>query len=136
MTDWHDTGAEGGMYLDNIIEHYREPQAFGELAGATFGHEEISLSCGDAMTVRVRLDADRRVADAKFTGQGCALSVAGASMLLPTLKGKGLEELAALGPDEMRRLFGFEVGYARQNCALLALKTLQRGLHEYLRESA
>lgn len=133
MNDWHDLGGDQGLYLENVLDHYRAPHNFGPLAEATFSHREMSLSCGDALELAVKLDDAGRVADAKFQGSGCALSVAAASMLTDYIKGRTVAELQALSQEDVFKLLGFEVGVSRLRCALLGLKTLELGLADHLK---
>jgi len=135
MSQLHEMGDLGGMYLDNILEHFHAPHNFGELpAGADILHQEVSLSCGDDLSLGLTLDADGRVDEVKFNGRGCAISVAAASMLSDRLKGLTVPELAKLDKEDVFELLGFEPGISRSNCALLGLKTLQTGLNKYLRK--
>lgn len=130
MTDWHDL--DEGMYMENILDHNAHPHNRGPLPDADFRHEEESLSCGDRLALAARLDGDR-IAEARFEGSGCALSVAAASMLTDALVGKATKEALAMTDADVFRLLGFEVGISRLRCATLALKTFQQGLSGYLK---
>jgi nitrogen fixation NifU-like protein len=133
MSELHEMGELGGMYMDNILEHFHEPHNFGDLpADADIVHQEISLSCGDDLSVGAVLDDGGRVKTVRFNGRGCAISVAAASMISERIKGMTVAELAALGKKDVFDLLGFEPGLSRQNCALLGLKTLQVGVKDYL----
>jgi nitrogen fixation NifU-like protein len=74
------------------------------------------------------LDAEGRVSNIKFEGQGCAISQATVSMLTDHVKGMTLSDAAKLGKDDVFALLGFPVGMTRLRCALLGLKTLQTGI--------
>jgi NifU-like protein involved in Fe-S cluster formation len=135
MTDWHDNGSDQGMYLENVMEHYQTPRNRRPLPEATFSHHEYSLSCGDDLTVAVRLGDDGRVIETAFEGTGCALSVASVSMLTDFVRGKTLAELQALSDRDIFALLGFDVGISRLRCATLGLKTLQLGVSKHLGET-
>ncbi|HEY7848412.1 MAG TPA: iron-sulfur cluster assembly scaffold protein, partial [Ktedonobacterales bacterium] len=83
--------------------------------------------CGD----RIELDlsvSDDRVSEVRFSGRGCAISQATASMLTDRIEGATLEELRALTPADIFEMLGVEVGPARQRCALLSLRVLHQGI--------
>jgi nitrogen fixation NifU-like protein len=73
---------------------------------------------------------DGVVADVAFTGRGCAISQASASLLTDEMRGKPLEELDKLTPDDVLDLLGIEISPARLKCALLSLDTLSHAMHE------
>ena len=80
------------LYRDVILDHNRSPRNFGRLEpadGAAVGHNPL---CGDALSVTVRLDGDR-LRELRFNGQGCAISIASASMMGEAVSGKTLAEV-------------------------------------------
>ncbi len=87
----------GDLYRDMIVDHNRSPRNFGPLAAADFKSEGFNPLCGDALTVYVKVDGDR-IVDARFEGQGCAISVASASLMTEQVKG--------MSQDDARELFG------------------------------
>ena len=68
------------MYKEHILEHYRDPQNYGELEGATNSHTEHNTICGDKITVHL-LVKDGKIEDIRFEGVGCAISMASTSLL-------------------------------------------------------
>ena len=116
------------IYRDNILDHYRHPRNSGVIEDPDVHRHETNFSCGDQIDLYLKFDDQGRVSDVKFTGQGCAISLAAVSMLTEELPGKTREELDALNSDDIFRLLGVEVGEARQRCALLGLEALRRGL--------
>jgi nitrogen fixation protein NifU and related proteins len=107
------------LYADNILDHYRHPHRKGELPAADVERAERNVSCGDEVTVRLKLE-DGRIADLAWTGNGCAISQAGMSMLADELIGKTPEEAEAWTAPRMLELLGVPVGQRRLKCALLA----------------
>jgi nitrogen fixation NifU-like protein len=75
------------LYRDVIIDHNRQPRNFGRLNPADAHAEGFNPLCGDRLELYVALDGER-LKDLKFEGQGCAISVASASLMTETLKGK------------------------------------------------
>ncbi len=119
------------MYRENILDHYKSPRNFGTLEHPDISHHEYNASCGDDLTFTVKLDAERRVAEVKFTGRGCAISMAAASMLSERIKGMSLDDLHRLTSEDIFELLGTEIGPGRIKCALLPLKTLMTGVEEW-----
>jgi nitrogen fixation NifU-like protein len=115
------------VYRERIIDHYRHPRNQGALDNADISAELDSPTCGDVVRIDVRLE-EGRVAEACFSGQGCVLAIAGASMLTEEIAGKTLVELEALSDADVREMMGLELGAVREKCALLAYHTLQAGL--------
>jgi nitrogen fixation NifU-like protein len=70
-----------------------------------------------------------RIADVAFSGHGCSISQAAASMLCEKVHGMSLEEAKALTREDVLEMLGIELGPVRLKCALLALKTLKAGVY-------
>jgi len=75
------------LYRDLILDHNRRPRNFGPLDSADASVEGYNPMCGDRLTLRLKLDADR-ISDIRFEGQGCAISTASASLMTEAVKGK------------------------------------------------
>jgi len=118
------------LYRDEILEHYRRPHNFGTLEHPDLSYEGANPLCGDRMTLMLDLDEAGTVTDVAFTGRGCAISQASASLLTDTLRGRTTTELGRLAKDDVLELLGIEISPARLKCALLSLDTLQRALAE------
>lgn len=114
------------LYRDFILEHYRNPHNTGVLDPPDLHFADSNPTCGDEMSITIRLDeARQRVADVAFTGRGCAISQASASILTDELRGLTLTELEAIDPKEVVENLGVPIGPARLKCALLVYKVLQ-----------
>jgi nitrogen fixation NifU-like protein len=112
------------MYRDYILDHYKNPRNQGELPGATNTYADSNPLCGDELSMALRIDDDR-VADVRFSGKGCAISQASASILTEEIKGKTLDEVKAIDRDHILGNLGIPISPARIKCALLSLKTLK-----------
>jgi nitrogen fixation NifU-like protein len=119
------------MYRQQILDHYRNPRNYGELSDATFSHAGENPSCGDEIRVDVALDGDGVIEHAAFSGEGCAISQAAASMLTGELVGMTLDELDELDRDDVLDLLGVDVTPMRIKCAVLAEKVAQDGAKLY-----
>ncbi len=117
------------LYRDEILEHYRRPHNFGVLESPTVSHEGANPLCGDRITMQVGI-RDGKVAELAFTGRGCAISQASASLLTDEIKGMTVEAAAAYRADDLLDLLGIEISPARLKCAMLSLQTLDAALAE------
>ena len=122
------------LYRENILDHYKHPRNAGRIDAADFSARELNPSCGDAIELFLKTEADSaspdglRVASATFDGRGCAISQASASMLTEKLKGLPLEEARALTDRDILAMLGIEVGPLRMRCATLSLRALAAAL--------
>jgi nitrogen fixation NifU-like protein len=117
------------LYRDYILEHYRRPHNFGVLDHPTVSHEGANPLCGDRITLQVRVH-DGKIDGVGFTGRGCAISQASASLLTDEIKGKTIDAAAHMGSADVLELLGIEISPARLKCALLSLETLQLALED------
>src|ERR671935_806370 len=81
------------LYQEVILDHSRRPRNFGELPDAAVLVHGDNPACGDEIHLAVKFDADGGLEDIKFTGRGCAISQASASLMTMKLKGKGRAEV-------------------------------------------
>jgi nitrogen fixation NifU-like protein len=120
------------MYRQQILDHYKNPRNFGELEDATFTHVGENSSCGDTIQVDIRLaDDGETIERAAFSGDGCAISQAAASMLTERLPGTTLAELEAMDTDDVVEMLGVDISPMRIKCAVLAEKVAQDGARIY-----
>ena len=117
------------LYRDYILEHHRHPHNFGVLEAPTTSYEGSNPLCGDRITVMLAVH-DGVVKDVSFTGRGCAISQASASMLTDEIKGKPVAEVEKITPDDVLDMLGVEISPARLKCALLSLDTVAHALAE------
>jgi nitrogen fixation NifU-like protein len=132
------------LYRDVILDHNRSPRNFGRLEpsdAAAVGHNPL---CGDSLSLTVRLEGDR-LKEMRFNGQGCAISVASASLMSEAVTGRTLAEVEALYREvhalltepthepavplgKLMALAGVHEFPARVKCASLAWHTLHAAL--------
>jgi len=113
------------LYRDEILEHYRNPHNFGILESPTASKEGANPLCGDRITLMLNIGDDGTVQNVSFTGRGCAISQASASMLTDEIRGKSLEEISHMGRQNVLDNLGIEISPARMKCAMLSLETLR-----------
>jgi nitrogen fixation protein NifU and related proteins len=109
------------FYRDFILDHYRNPRNYGHLDHPEASAEDLNPLCGD--TIRMEFDVDGDVVrDVRFSGKGCAISQASASMLTETIKGMRLEEIAKLSKEVVLENVGIGISPTRMKCATLGLR--------------
>jgi nitrogen fixation NifU-like protein len=114
------------------MEHYRHPHNRGALPEATFIGSGKNANCGDNLIFSVKLDAEGKIIEeAKFQGDGCAISLAGASLFTEKLKGMKFSEAKLLAPGVMYSLLGVPISHTRTRCALLPYEALSDGITKY-----
>jgi len=120
---------DSGYYREQIIDLFENPLNYGELEAADFSYEEDNPLCGDVVRIDVKLDENGRVAQAAWSGQGCAISQASASLLTEEIKGKTLTEVKEFPKEKVLEMIGIPLSMARVKCALLSLKVLKAGAY-------
>src|ERR687894_633474 len=113
------------LYREQILEHYKHPHNFGQLDDADLEFEDTNPLCGDELKVELKVDDERRVTEIAFSGQGCAISQASASMVSDEVKGMSVDELLKLDRQFVLELLGIDISATRMKCALLSLKVLK-----------
>lgn len=134
------------LYQQVILDHSKRPRNFGELADAVHVHGD-NPSCGDEIQLHVKFGEAGQVEDLKFTGMGCAISQASASLMTLKLKGKPRDEAERLmrnftllvtgdnepdtkGLGDAVLLRGVRKFPQRVKCAMLAWRAFEQALHE------
>jgi nitrogen fixation NifU-like protein len=117
------------LYREMIIDRYKNPRMRGTLDPHDYSYQDDNPLCGDRIRVDLRVGDDGRVTEAAFTGEGCAISQASADLLTEAVVGKSLEEIKALGKQDVLDLLGIELGPVRLKCALLSLKVIKAGVY-------
>ena len=113
------------FYQAYILDHYRNPRNFGHLERADATAEDLNPLCGDTIRMELAVGDGGRVEDVRFSGRGCAISQASASMLTETVRGMTLEEVAKLPQDAVLENVGIGISPTRMKCAMLGLKVLK-----------
>jgi nitrogen fixation protein NifU and related proteins len=146
-----DRSAEiAALYQELILDHYRRPRNKGELEGATRSAIMKNPLCGDEVVLHVKLEGDK-LSDVRFSGRGCSISQASASMMTQLVKGKSAGEIEQLRDTfrdmvmgttpadsnevvetmgSLRALSGVSRFPARVRCALLAWNALESAMAE------
>lgn len=126
------------VYREEILDHYQNPRNFGKIADADVYARQTNPLCGDDIEMWIKFGPSTSseqeslliVKDISFLGKGCAICLAGASMLTDFAKGKKKEELTKFSETDMLSLLRIEVSETRKKCALLGLAVLKDCLRE------
>ena len=116
------------IYQENILDHYKNPRNFGRIENASVHHHERNPLCGDELDIFLVIDKNKKVADVKFNGHGCAISQASASLLTEEIKGRNIDELSSMTKENILKMLGIPISPVRLKCALLSLDTLKNGI--------
>lgn len=131
------------LYRQVIMDHYQHPRNRGSFEDDSLMVEMNNPSCGDRIFLQFKLDGNK-ITDVKFTGEGCSISLASASMMTEAIKGKTIERALQLSELFSRMMLGEEIDFeqfemddiealqgvsnfpARIDCATLAWKAMEK----------
>ena len=117
------------LYRENILQHYKNPSNWSppnaELESPDLEFFDSNPLCGDELKVQLHVDGDGVIRDVRFSGHGCAISQASASMASEEVVGMRVEEVLKLDRSFVLDLLGIDISATRIKCALLALKVLK-----------
>jgi nitrogen fixation NifU-like protein len=119
------------IYTETILEYYRHPRNHGSIEGADIVARDSNPVCGDVVELYIKINSNT-IKDIKFSGHGCAISQASASMLTEMVAGKNLDYVKNLKKEDILEVLGIELSAVRLKCALLGLKVLKLGVYDYL----
>lgn len=130
------------LYRETILDHNQSPRNRGQLDDATASVGLLNPTCGDQIRLDVKVAGDR-IEDIKFSGQGCSISMASASMLTEAVKGQPISDALDLARSfkafltgtaatrdlgELEALQGVSQFPSRVKCATLAHNALEKAL--------
>jgi len=113
--------------MQNILDHFKDPDNYGELSNFTHVYELKNLSCGDSIKVFLLVEDDK-VSKVSFLGSGCAISQAAMSILTSEITAMTLDELRKLDSAYIKELLGIKLGPTRLKCATLGLESIRKAL--------
>ena len=113
------------IYRENILEHWKNPRNFGKIKNPSQKSYAVNPSCGDELTLELLLKDDQ-IKEIRFSGNGCAISLASASLLTDYLKGKRVVVMKEVNQETILKLLGVPIGPSRLKCATLILGALKK----------
>lgn len=118
------------LFAEELLSHYEHPHNKGEIADADAEMHEHNNSCGDDITVYLKI-RDGIIKDAKFEGDGCSISIGTTSMLTDYIKNKKLADVEKMDFDTIKELINIDPGPARVKCATISLKAIKESISKY-----
>jgi nitrogen fixation NifU-like protein len=118
------------QHIEKLMEHFEAPHHCGALPDAEVIHQGGNPSCGDIITVYLKIDEDRAM-QVQFEGEGCTISQAAASILMDQVQGKTLAEIESLDYNDLIEELGRDIVMTRVRCATLGLMTLKNAVQTY-----
>jgi nitrogen fixation protein NifU and related proteins len=116
------------IYSEIILDYYKNPRNKGQIDKPDFSATEVNTLCGDKLTIHLTLDKKGEISKAMFSGEGCAISQASASMLTEKLIGKTIKQAQALKEKDIIKMLNIPISPGRTKCALLCLQTIKKAL--------
>ncbi len=117
---------DNSIYTPILIDHYKNPHNFGNLENKTHIGEMRNRSCGDELTFQLKINKNRIVEEAKFSGQGCALTIATASLLSEQLRGMSVDDIEKLNLESANALLQINISPSRITCVMLPIQAAQK----------
>jgi len=122
------------LYSEVLLDHFRHPRNYGGVVDPDVSYEAFNPLCGDRIRIEVKLD-QTTITEARFKGDGCAISTAAASLLTELITGSQLEAVAAIADGKLIAALESNIQPGRVQCALLPLEALRAGLKERFKDS-
>jgi len=118
-----------GLYRDILLDHYNNSCNRKILSDADFIAQAHNTSCGDSVVLYGKIK-QHILLDLTFTGSGCVISQATASLLCERVKNKDIASIRALDQEFLKSMIGISLGPVRLKCALLSLDALCEGIKD------
>jgi nitrogen fixation protein NifU and related proteins len=118
------TDRQTRLYSDTLLDHFRNPRNYGSLPSPDVAYEEFNPLCGDRIRIELEI-SDNRIAAARFVGDGCAISIAAASMLTVLVLDADVDQSAVISSEKLISSLKSDIKPSRMKCALLPLDALR-----------
>lgn len=120
------------LYREHLIDHYKNPRNFGEIKNPDIYKHDSNPLCGDDIEIFAKLDKNKeKISEVKFTGKGCVICMASASILMEELLNKNIKDVRKMQKEDMEKILGINLSPSRIKCMMLPLKALQKGIIDY-----
>jgi nitrogen fixation NifU-like protein len=118
------------LYSEVLLDHFRHPRNYGSLPEPDVTFEEFNPICGDRIRIELKIE-DGLVEAARFKGDGCAISMAAASLLTELMIASEIKQLETITEERVIELLQSDIKPSRRQCAVLPLIAVKSGLREY-----
>lgn len=119
------------IYREVILDHYKHPRNFGHLDDPDVVVEEGNVTCGDRIVMEIKCTMHNKkqiIKDIRFSGEGCAISQASASMLTEVVVNTPIQKIMKMGAADITDLLGITLTPSRVKCAMLPLEVLHKAI--------
>jgi len=116
--------------IDFILDHYENPRHYGPIEDASVVQKGGNPGCGDIVTFYLKLNADGKIEDISFEGEGCTISQAAASIVTEMFHGKTVADVENTSSDAILEMIGREIAATRLKCATLGLNTTKEAVRK------
>lgn len=120
--------------MELVLDHSGNPRNYGAMEFADITQEGGNPGCGDIIKIYLTVDTNGVADEIKFSGEGCMISQAGASLMVEKMKGKSIEEIQAMSPDAVIDILGKKLVSTRPRCAMLGFNTVKNAIKEYKKQ--
>jgi len=117
-------------YTKEVKEHFLNPKNAGEIDKPDLDATVGNITCGDALRLMVKLDADERIVDAKFQTFGCASAIASSDVLIELIKGKTIDEAEQISNNDIADYLG-GLPDEKMHCSVMGMEALQKAIAQY-----
>lgn len=117
----------GTLYSSVIKDHYRHPRRYGRIPSPDAAFEDVNPLCGDRVRIELRL-SDGFVADARFTGDSCAICTASADLLALMISGRDVTQAEKITAGDLLALLEADIRPSRMKCVALPIEALRGAL--------
>ena len=115
------------LYSETLLDHFRQPRNYGTMTAPDISYESFNPLCGDRIRLELKLE-NAIVTEARFVGDGCAISIAAASLLTELILNTDTNFLQTISDEQLIAALESDIKPARLQCALLPLEALRAGL--------
>lgn len=115
------------IYKEHILDLYKNPHNKGNLKNPTHEFSKNNPLCGDEIKIQLIIHGNK-ITDIKFSGQGCAISQASASLLTDKIKNFSINQIKKFSSADLLNLLKVPISYTRIKCALLPLDAVKGAL--------
>ncbi len=114
-----------------LLDHYENPRNFGKLDDADIVKEAGNPSCGDLITIYLKIDKRGLIEDVKFDGAGCTISQSTMSILTEKIRGSYIDQMRSFSNDYIKEIIGERLFNLRKECSTVGLNVIKKALKQW-----
>jgi nitrogen fixation protein NifU and related proteins len=118
------------LYSEVLLDHFRNPRNYGSLLSPDIVYEDLNPLCGDRIRIELEI-RDGHIEAARFVGDGCAISIAAASLITELIIGAEVDHGEVISSEKLLSSLQSEIKPSRMRCAMLPLEVLRSGVEIY-----